>query len=248
MKIIYIPFLVCLFPLISSAQNKELTEKDSISIHPVKSIQLGFNSQFAFEKVFSGENNAPLEFILRKQLKSNQAIRIRTIIDLKRMSRVEFENKNSENLTVFGLGLGKEWQVRFSKQWYGFYGIEFESVIKLAHKTQEFITPNPPDSNTYLERNSEMSNSIKFSVLPFMGLAFKISERLFAMTEFRLITSYQRSNTSRDVAYKLIREVGAEFDFSNDFSPSTPLEPELTVREFAFEFRPYTGIFLNYRF
>ncbi|MCH6200188.1 hypothetical protein MMU07_11380 [Aquiflexum sp. LQ15W] len=234
--------------MFSFAQEKEVTEKDSISIHPVKRIQFGFNSQFALEKVFSGENNAPFEFLLRKQTKSNQAIRIRPIFDLSRISRVEFENKNLDNLTLFGIGLGIERQVSFSKKWYGYYGIESEGVISSTNKTQEFITPNPPDNNTYLERNSEISNSIKFSVLPFIGLAFKISERFFATTEFRLITSYQRSNTSSEVAFKLIRDGSGDFDFSNDFGPSTPLEPGLTVREFAFEFRPYTGIFLNYRF
>lgn len=250
MKFILISLFI--FPLFSQAQENKVSENDTISVHPVKSLQLGFNSHFAIEKVFNGENNAPLEFVLRKQLKSNQAIRIRPIIDLKRMIRSDFhsfgKSQDLDYLTLFGLGLGKEWQVALAKRWFGYYGAEFEGVIRLVHKTQEFLSPRPPDKASYFEKNSELRNSVSLSALPFMGLGFKISEKLFVTTEFRLNVSYQMDKTSREKAFKLIREDGGDFDFTNDYGPSTPLEPELKVREFAFVFRPYTGIFLNYRF
>jgi hypothetical protein len=99
-------------------------------IHPIRSVQLGINTMFAFEKVFKDEKVGPLEFMIRKQVKSNQALRLRTFIDVRRWRRsddyLEGRNENLDNLSVFGLSFGKEWQVSLYRKWHGYYGMDLE--------------------------------------------------------------------------------------------------------------------------
>lgn len=251
MKTIFIQFLVCLFPLFSSAQKKELTEKDSILIHPVNSIQLGINSQFALNKVFKDENISPLELIFKKQIHNNQALRIRTIFDIRRWSKAALyglgRNQNLDNIYRIGLSVGKEWQFPVFQKGYGYFGADLEGNLKFKLKTEESLYFLPIDE-VYFQRISQKENSFSVALLPFFGIGIKISNRFFVTSEIRINASWSSSHSTKESALKFLRSGNEDFDFSNDFGPSTPLEPELTVREFAFEFRPYTGIFLNYRF
>lgn len=252
MKNIYITFLVCFFPLFSFAQEKEVTEKDSILIHPVKSFQLGINSQFALNKVFKDENISPLELIFKKQIHNNQALRMRTIFDIRRWSNAVLygsgRNQNLDNVYRIGLSVGKEWQFPIFQKWYGYFGTDLEGNLKFKLKTEESLYFEIPESKVYFQRISQKENSFSVALLPFFGISLKINERFFISSEFRINVSYTKSHLSKESALKFLRSGNEDFDFSNDFGPSTPLEPELTIREFAFEFRPYTGIFLNYRF
>ncbi len=245
--------IICLAWVLSFSLYAQGDSTDLKTVHPPKRYSLGLNTQFGLEAIFSEDNSGPLELMIRRQQGTNSAWRARMLIDLNTWEQQDFiENPpflDINNRKGWGLALGKEWQIPLRKRWYGYFGLDIEGrgeEIRTHDDNYDF------ENIEFVSVRREMvvTQSFAAGILPFLGVVFKISDRLSLSTEVRLNISQRWASIKKSYAVRPFRVAGERtlVDPLPPFPPGTPIGTDVYVREFAFVFRPYTGIFINYRF
>lgn len=92
--------------------------------------------------------------------------------------------------------------------------------------------------------NKQVGVFYTISGMPFIGLGFKVTDRLIFTLESKLIASYGWGKTTFKDS---IREIEDPTVFVPIPSP-TKYREDLMRDERLFSFTPYTGVFFNYRF
>ncbi|MEB2783796.1 hypothetical protein [Algoriphagus persicinus] len=233
--------------------SQDLIQKDTVISIPTKTWLLGVNSQlfldFVTRDMFGGDSlNAPrLEFLGRKQIKNSQALRFRVFASYDSYSKYSDEPIvnipfNKENYVETGFSLGKEWQFMISEKWYGYYGLDMAFLTDRRKKIQDNYFLGQENSSLRYEKQVGVFYTV--SGQPFFGVGYKVTERLIFTLESKLITSYSWGKTTFEDS---IREVEDPTVFVPITSPSK-YRADLMRKEWDLSFKPYTGIFLNYRF
>ena len=95
------------------------------------------------------------------------------------------------------------------------------------------------DPITFWEKTHSYQHTDRIALSPLLGIRFSLSKRLLLSTEFRLANYMEWTKSGEEYATKPMEGDG-------DYQIQTRIEE--TVKERGIRFRPYTGIFLNYRF
>jgi hypothetical protein len=251
-----IPIMICLAWVLCHSLYAQKDSTDLAAVLPPKGYRLGLNTQFGLDAIFSDDNSGPLELMLRRQQGSKSAWRARLLIDLNTWEQQGFIEtppfEDINNRIGWGLALGKEWQIPLRKRWYGYLGLDIEGRgEKVRIHDDNYDVENLEDAEfVSVRRDMEVTQSFAAGILPFVGAGFQISDRLSLSTEIRLNISQRWACTKKSYAVRPFRVAGKDtlLDPLPPFSPGTPIGTDVYVREFAFVFRPYTGIFINYRF
>src|SRR5690606_21858021 len=140
----------------------------------------------------------------------------------------------------YGLAIGYEWIKPISKKWQGYYGLELEGN---QSRSTQIITDTgyDPDADpyTFWEKNRTYYKINRLAFSPCAGIGYSLSQRLFLSTEFRLVNSMEWQEPGVE---KSTKPLESDLDFQIQTSSGS------TITQRGIRFRPYTGIFLNYRF
>lgn len=203
--------------------------------------EIGINTYFAFDRLFEQSVRSPFELLIRKRLSSpSQMIRMRVFGDLLRSRKVEFTNTDETQNVSYGVALGYEWIRQMAPRWQGYYGLELEgnrSGSFLTHTANGYEPGADPEVFWEKTHTYQHTESLAFS--PLAGIRFLLSKRLLFSTEFRMVNSLEWNKSGKEYATKPME---GEMDYQ------IQTQDETRINQRGIRFKPYTGIFLNYRF
>ncbi|MHA7131677.1 hypothetical protein [Algoriphagus namhaensis] len=238
-----------------SVFSQEKDRADSLISIPKNSWLLGFNTQFfqsfVTEDFFARDSlkAAQIEFVGRKQVKNNQAFRIRLFGGFDNFYQYEEESApnvvfRKESFRSIGAAIGYEWQFRIAARWYGYYGMDLEWDLARRKKIQYgagFATVDTIPTQRY-ERHITLTNS--FSGLPFFGLGFRVTDRLLITAESKLAISYTHQKRTFEESIMEIPDPRVEVQIT----PPVKYQDDILAKDWLFSFLPYNGVVINYRF
>jgi hypothetical protein len=182
-----------------------------------------------------------MELLIRKRMKQqNQMLRLRAFGDLQRSKYVEFTYSDESHDFSYGLALGYEWIKPITEKWEGYYAVDLEGSQKRSFDTNTRDGYDPEaDPITFREKTHSYQHTDRIALSPLLGIRFFLSKKLLLSTEFRLANYMEWTKTGEEYSTKPMEGNG-------DYQIQTRSEEK--VKEKGIRFRPYTGIFLNYRF
>lgn len=203
--------------------------------------ELGVNTYFAIDRLFDQSIRAPMELLIRKRMKQqDQMLRLRAFGDLQRSKYVEFTSSDESQDFLYGLALGYEWIKPITEKWEGYYGVDLEGSQKRSFDTNTRDGYEPEaDPITFREKTHSYQHTDRIALSPLVGIRFSLSKRLLLSTEFRLANYMEWTKSGEEYSTKPM-ESNEEYQIQTG--------SEETVKEWGIRFRPYSGIFLNYRF
>ncbi|WP_139316589.1 hypothetical protein [Algoriphagus marinus] len=233
-----------------------MDERDSLISSPKDSWMVGINTHlfqsFVTEDLFGGDSlkAARIEFMGRKQVKNNQALRFRLFGGFDtffKESKSNFPNAPGREETFRSIGtvIGYEWQFRIASRWYGYYGMDLEWNLARRKKIQYgagFMTEENIPTQRY-ERHIDLENS--FSGLPFFGIGFKVTERLLVTAESKIVLSYSHKKRTFEES---IMENPDPLTVEVPITPPVKYQDDILNKDWLFSFLPYNGVVINYRF
>ena len=242
MRIILISFLSYLLTcFVGFSQTNSMLIPSEADSTPVSRFELGVNTYFAIDRLFDPTVRAPMELLIRKRMKQqNQMLRLRAFGDLQRLKNVEFTTTDQNQDFLYGLALGYEWIKPINERWEGYYGLDLEGSQRRSFDTSTRDGYDPEaDPITFREKTHFYQHTDRIALSPLLGIRLSLSKKLLLSTEFRLANYMEWTKSGEEYATK-------PMEWDGDYQVQTRLEE--TVTERGFRFRPYTGIFLNYRF
>jgi hypothetical protein len=242
MRIILISFLFYLLTcFVGFSQTNARPIPSQVDSIPASRFELGVNTFFAIDRLFDHSVRAPMELLIRKRMKrQNQMLRLRAFGDLQRLKYVEFTSSDESQDFLYGLALGYEWIKPINERWEGYYGLDLEGSQKRSFDTNTRDGYDPEaDPITFREKTHSYQHTDRIALSPLLGIRFFLSKKLLLSTEFRLANYMEWTKTGEEYSTKPMEGNG-------DYQIQTRSEEK--VKEKGIRFRPYTGIFLNYRF
>jgi hypothetical protein len=214
------------------------SEADAI---PAIRFELGVNTYFAIDRLFDQSVRAPMELLIRKRIKQqNQMLRLRVFGDLQRLRSAGITIVDLSQNSIYGVALGYEWIKPINQRWVGYYGLELEGSQNRSFDTNTRDGYDPEAiPYTFWEKTHSYEHIDRIALAPLLGLRFSLSKRLLLSTEFRLANYMEWTKSGEEYSTK-------PMESNEDYKIQT--KSEETVKERGIRFRPYTGIFLNYRF
>jgi hypothetical protein len=225
------------------SQNTALEEtdpprRDFLEKELLNRYQIGINTQFVIDGIFSQSIRTPIEILVRRQGNADGAYRLRVSGILQNSRTYEFEYFSKTHQSEIGLAIGYEWQKMISKRWNWYYGFELEGR-KLWHNEMEKynVVNQYTEENFHVEGINNQSTD-RLSFLPLVGFMFQITPSLFVSTEFKLeaFTENQQSRSGYDV-----RSINAAQEYSESVFEDS------SVKGNHINFQPFTGIFINFK-
>lgn len=246
-------FLLFLFG--SQVDAQSIVEKDTTGVFPNNTWVVGLNSQLFFdfvtEDLFGGDSlkTPRIEFLARRNYTFNKAFRLRWFGSYQFFSsqstlpgpNVPF---GKDTYSSIGFALGHEWQYKISQKWYGYYGAEIESRLDYRKKRKDesyFLSENNIPQRRYDE---QIWTAYSISGLPFIGFGYQVTERLVFSAEAKIIASYQWGKKEFKESIRLV-------DDPQVYVPIPPphkYQGDVLSKDWQFYIKPYTGVFINYRF
>lgn len=242
MRIILIAFL---FNFLVSSVGFSQTNSTQIPLEadstPASRFELGVNTYFAVDRLFDPSVRAPMELLIRKRMKQqNQMLRLRVFGDLQRLRSAGITIVDLSQNSIYGVALGYEWIKPITERWVGYYGLDLEGSQKRSFDTNTRNGYDPEaDPYTFREKTHSYRHTDRIALSPLLGIRFLLSRRLLLSTEFRLANSMEWTKSGEEYATKPMEGDG-------DYLIQT--RSEESIKDRGIRFRPYTGIFLNYRF
>lgn len=192
--------------------------------------ELGFGTNILLKGLLN-TNAAPFDFIYRRH--SGDGF-LRVGLSLSVSNKVDY-GKNNQRFDKYirpELMVGKEWRQILHERWLVNYGGDIKTEYN-RHSSRAIYE--------YIGRPSRESISLSVNygvgVRPFVGVIFKVSERLFLTTEAAIITGLVRHYRSSG-NYKLI--VGERGEFQED--------DKMKGWRYYFQTISASNIFVYYRF
>lgn len=208
---------------------------------PLSKYELGVNTYFAVDRLFDPSVRAPMELLIRKRMKQqNQMLRLRVFGDLQRLRSAGITIVDLSQNSIYGVALGYEWIKPITERWVGYYGLDLEGSQKRSFDTNTRNGYDPEaDPYTFREKTHSYRHTDRIALSPLLGIRFLLSRRLLLSTEFRLANSMEWTKSGEEYSTKPMEGDG-------DYLIQT--RSEESIKDRGIRFRPYTGIFLNYRF
>ncbi|EON76207.1 hypothetical protein ADIS_3335 [Lunatimonas lonarensis] len=199
-----------------------------------KVYSLGINSQLAVEGLLDQSTFTPMEILLRKGAKNNQAFRVRLKGLLANTERNDDQERRKTHQSQLGLALGYEWHLPLGNRFGYYYGGELELGRNRNHNTRNSIF-HASHGDFFLKR-LDVEKVHTVGILPVTGFTFRPFSYLFVSFEMRLEILYKEAK---------LRANGfqAPFENPNDFSSTGYSRAD--IKSWIFNFQPYSGIFVN---
>lgn len=232
-QLLTLAFMWC-FAAATLAQRGTTDNPVSQPKHPSGKYSLGINTNIVIDGFLDPSFRSPVEIILRKQGGTNNAWRARVMGSMSstEVGYNEVENEQEGRSSALGLALGYEWQRLIKNKWSWYYGFEIEGQRMRSDYTYRTFYSDPDAPQELGWEAVEKQKNDLFSLLPFAGLRFQITPKLFLSTEFRLVASTQRAKYTTDYHY-------LEIDGGTSTSETT------STRINALDFQPYSGIYIS---
>jgi hypothetical protein len=195
---------------------------------------LGINSQFAIDGFLDQSSFSPLEILLRKGTKNNQAFRARIKGMLWNNQRNEIEEKLKTHRSQISLALGHEWHRPLGNRFGYYYGGEVEMGVNNNNITRNFI--NNTSIGDFFVKRTDFEKTRRIGVLPIAGFTYRPLSCLFVSFEMRL-EIFSKETKSKSNSYE------APIENPNDFSSTGYGRAD--IKSWNFSFQPYSGIFIN---
>lgn len=239
-RFIQLSFLFLLTVSYGRAQSDTIpptTPNNLPSIFGDKKLIFGINTQFAVEGLFDQQLTTPLEVMVRKVTKENQAIRIRLMGISSNRSQVQGDTTKSIQFATLGIAIGKEWHRPIGKKFGWYFGFEAE-FNKSWDNSIETKPRNSPLSGVLVTQKQIIDRSTLFlNGLGIVGFSFRINPKIVLTSEIKQGIYFSNFQTLGRTYYKAIEE--------EDFHP-TPAIGEFSIQGFKFNIQPYAGIHINF--
>nr|MBI1230378.1 hypothetical protein [Cytophagales bacterium] len=208
---------------------------------PMGRFELGVNTYFAIDRLFDPSVRAPIELLIRKRMKQQgQMLRFRVYGDLQRLRSAGITIVDLSQNSIYGVSLGYEWLKPINQRWVGYYGVELEGSQNRSFETNTRDGYDPEaDPITFWEKTHSYLHTDRIALSPLVGIRISLSKRLLLSTEFRLANYMAWTKSGEEYSTK-------PMESNEDYQIQTGSEESINER--GIRFRPYTGIFLNYRF
>ena len=223
------------FSFTAKAQNFTESEADPYNR------EIGFGTNILLSNIFNSES-APLDFIF-KWGSRDRYWRLGTSIyfskftdsteDLMNEGQSIEKSFQSFSSTIF---LGKEWRNELAKRWLLNYGADLNLSNNSSSSFRNHLIFNDNDRR---ESKSEV-NQYNLGVRPFIGILFKVNQRLFLGTEASFIALVQRHFSYSKETYFIGNSSEIDLDRGS--------ESEANGWRYSAVTRPASNIFLYYRF
>jgi hypothetical protein len=189
---------------------------------------IGFNTNIVFNGIFNSNNNSSYNFIYKVQKTPTKANRYSLNFSI--------NMDNWPNLSSYGYGytssnvfiaptIGKEWQAKVAQRWIWYYGFDLGPTYSINYREENII-----DNDAAIQRIYD-NRSYGASILPFLGIRFAISEKLYLSAEANMNFAY---------SYFLNKNTTISAGVKNETSGSST--------NFRARTGAATGIFVFYRF
>ncbi len=198
---------------------------------------LGINSQFAIDGFLDQSSFSPLEILLRKGTKNNQAFRARIKGMLWNNQRNEIEENLKTHRSQISLALGHEWHRPIGNRFGYYYGGEVEFGVNNHNVTRNFIH-NTSMGNLFV-KIMDFEKTRRIAVLPIIGFTYSPLSGLFVSLEMRPEIFYEKLKFTSD-------SLVAPIETPNDSMPGSWGRHNIT--NWNLNFQPYSGIFINLKF
>lgn len=224
----------CCLTAVALAQTATTNRLTAAPDKPPGKYALGINTNIVIDGFLDPSFRSPVEVILRKQNRTEGAWRARVTGSLSstEVGYNEVPNEREGQSSALGLALGYEWQRLIKNRWSWYYGFELEGQRMRSDYTYRSFSSDPDAPQEIGWETVYKQKNNLFAVLPFAGLRFQITPKLFLSTDFRLIASTQRAKYTTDYHY-------LEIDGGTSTSEIN------SARTSTLDFQPYTGIYIN---
>lgn len=200
--------------------------------------EIGFGTNIILGPVFDS-GSAPLDLMYRWG-NDNRLFRIGS--SLAYYTSTNYWNNLNQNRLVnsfqVDVFLGKEWRNAVAKRWLVNFGGDIVFNNSWSNSRQE-STYEDSEEITRLSINEDQSMRIGGGLRPFVGLLFKINDRLLLGTEASFFAGIQNTTFSTE-SYTLIN--GVRDDTYHNY------EREESGLDFNIRTQPASNIFVYYRF
>lgn len=224
---------MCCFIAVSQAQRGTTEPPASQPENSSGKYELGINTNIVIDGFLDPSFRSPMEIMLRKR-SGDGAWRGRAMGSLSstKIGYNEVENEREGSSSAIGLALGYEWQRLIKNKWSWYYGFDIEGQRMRSDYTYRSFYSDPDAPQEIGWETVQKQKNDLFSLLPFAGLRFQITPKLFLSTEFRLVASTQRATYTTDYHY-------LEIDGGTSTSETH------STRINALDFQPYSGIYIS---
>ncbi|EON76199.1 hypothetical protein ADIS_3327 [Lunatimonas lonarensis] len=195
---------------------------------------MGINSQLAVEGLLDQSTFTPMEILLRRGAKNNQAFRVRLKGLLANTERNDDQERRKTHQSQLGLALGYEWHLPLGNRFGYYYGGEVEMGVNNNKVTRYFI--NSTSMGDFFVKRTDFEKTRRIGVLPLAGFTYRPSHYLYVSLEMRLEIFYEKLKFNSD---SLI----ATIENPNNSMPGS--WGRYNVANWKFNFQPYSGIFVN---
>ena len=199
---------------------------------------LGINSQFAIDGFLDQSSFSPLEILLRKGTKNNQAFRARIKGVVWNNQRNEIEEKLKTHRSQISLALGHEWHRPLGNRFGYYYGGEVEMGVNNNNFTRNYINFDTPIGDL-LVRRLDFEKTHRIGLLPILGFTYSPLTYMFVSLEMRPEIFYEMIKITSNT-------FNAPIDTPNHYT--TGSWGRADIKNWKFDFQPYSGIFINLKF
>ena len=187
---------------------------------------IGFNTNIVFNGIFNSNNNSSYNFIYKVQKTPTRANRysVNFSINLDNWPNV-FNSYNTRSDILIAPTIGKEWQAKVSNKWIWYYGFDLGPTYSRLYSESAWANNN--FDNKRINENKDYGGAI----LPFLGIRFAISEKLYLSAEANMNFAY---------SYLTYKNMSLIDGVKEEYSGSST--------RFSARTGAATGIFVFYRF
>nr|MBI1230376.1 hypothetical protein [Cytophagales bacterium] len=196
---------------------------------------VGINTQFMLDGLFDQNTMTPLELMVRKRTKADQAMRARLGGMATHSNRINAEEQLESRQTNWNAAIGYEWHESLGKKFGFYYGVDVEAVIGNEKKTLRRKTFDTPIGDL----NSVLNDKIReqtYSIKPLVGVTYHLTRSLYASAELRLKFAY-RQNKRNNYWFHSTSDAPSDF-----FSGSYTI---INNYQFDFSLMPLANIFIH---
>lgn len=180
----------------------------------------------------------PVEFLVRKQYTLDKAFRLRLMGVFENFQDKDFNAADQDTKRrSLSIALGHEWQQVIGKRWEWYYGAEVQvrRAIWQATTIDDMYYWSQIDEIVWLKREFEGVTD-RLSLLPFLGVRFQITPRLFVNSEIKIELFRENYDYTSFSTF---------IDISNDQALPSGRGSDFNFNQSGLRLLPYTGLFIN---
>jgi len=199
---------------------------------------VGINTQFMLDGLFDQNTMTPLELMVRKRRKADQAMRARLGGMATHSNRINADEELESRQTNWNAALGYEWHESLGKKFGFYYGVDGEAAfgnLNTVFKSRYFNT-----AFGYLATMQKLDfTESSYSINPVIGGTYQLSRRLYASAELRFKILFKQDKRN------FITKQSAP-----GYPPDFFVDSYSSIQNFQFDlsFIPLANIFIHFKF